>query len=600
LFAFVAVITSAVAAAPSAAARPSHGVPPTVTTVRLDTGTQQPDGSGTEREIEHGEGFSLVALRWDQPAAKPARIEFSARTSDGKWGGWTAVDPIDNSPDKNRRGGVAGAAQTASEPLWVGKSTAVRVRVTGAGHAPDPATMDVVLVDPGQAPTDANPAVAPAALAASTTGVSAPQVVSRAGWGADEQIRTDCLAANPPEPLYASTVKAATLHHTAGTNDYTAADAPAIVRSIYAYHAQTLNWCDIGYNALVDRFGTIYEGRYGGLDAPVWGTHAGGFNKYTSGIAMMGSYTDVAPPAETIDAVARFVAWKFARGYIDPAGTATLVSGGGGTTFYPAGTSVTLPTLFGHRDVGSTECPGNLGYAQLPALRDQVAQLMGDWRSSPIYAKWSASGGATGPIGEVYTLERDLPGGLVTTFDSGNRSVYWSAPTGAHVIQGAIRDRWIALDADTGLLGYPVTDELTTPDQIGRFNHFSGTAGSIYWTPSTGAEEIYGAIRDRWAALGWERGPLGYPATGERGTPDGVGRYNHFSSGGSVYWTPTTGAQDVYGAIRSRWAALGWERSYLGYPTSGEFAVPGGRRSNFQNGYITWDAASGRVTDIRY
>ena len=85
-----------------------------------------------------------------------------------------------------------------------------------------------------------------------------PKVVSRAGWGADESKR--CMG-----PTYDNGVKAMTLHHTAGNNNYTKADAAAQMRGIYQYHAVNLGWCDIGYNVLVDKFGTIYEGRYGGL-----------------------------------------------------------------------------------------------------------------------------------------------------------------------------------------------------------------------------------------------------------------------------------------------------------------------------------------------
>src|SRR5207237_5112588 len=100
-------------------------------------------------------------------------------------------------------------------------------------------------------------------------------------------------------------------------------------------------------------------------------------------------------------------------------------------------------------------------------------------------------------------------------------------------------------------------------------NHFNGSGGaSGYWTAGTGAQAIYGAIRQHWSALGWERGPLGYPVTEELGTPDGVGRFNHFngSGGASVYWTAGRGAQAVYGAIRERWAAQGWEGGAVGYP----------------------------------
>jgi glucose/arabinose dehydrogenase len=179
----------------------------------------------------------------------------------------------------------------------------------------------------------------------------------------------------------------------------------------------------------------------------------------------------------------------------------------------------------------------------------------------------------------------------------GLASIYWTPSTGAHAVYGQIRIVWARYGYERGL-GYPTTDELGTPDGIGRFNHFSAGA-SIYWTPSTGAHEVHGSIRVVWERTGWEYG-LGYPTTDELGTPDGIGRYNHFSKGGSIYWSPSTGAHEIYGAIKTRWAQLGWERSYLGYPTSGEFAVSGGRRSNFQHGYIVWYSATGQVVDRRY
>lgn len=175
-------------------------------------------------------------------------------------------------------------------------------------------------------------------------------------------------------------------------------------------------------------------------------------------------------------------------------------------------------------------------------------------------------------------------------------SVYWTPSTGAQQIGGSIRVRWAGMGRERSIHGYPRSSEQSTPNGRGRYNDFQN--GGIYWLPGVGAHSVYGAIYGTWARFGWEGGRLGFPLTSETGTPDGVGRYNHFE-GGSVYWTPATGAYQVEGSIRERWAALGWETSYLGYPTSDEYSVPGGRRSDFQGGSLVWDAATGRVTALR-
>ncbi|AGM10288.1 PQQ-dependent sugar dehydrogenase [Amycolatopsis keratiniphila] len=178
-------------------------------------------------------------------------------------------------------------------------------------------------------------------------------------------------------------------------------------------------------------------------------------------------------------------------------------------------------------------------------------------------------------------------------------SIYWTPSTGAHPVYGRIRVKWAALGWESGPLGYPTTDELPTPDGAGRYNHFSKKA-SIYYTVPTDARAIWGRIRVRWEALGWETGPLGYPTTDESATPDGVGRYNHFTKAGSIYWTMATDSHAIYGAIRQRWAALGWERSYLRYPATDEFGIAIGRQSSFQSGYITWNRSTGQVIDRRW
>lgn len=153
---------------------------------------------------------------------------------------------------------------------------------------------------------------------------------------------------------------------------------------------------------------------------------------------------------------------------------------------------------------------------------------------------------------------------------------------------GAIEAKFLSLGGCNSFLGAPLTNEEVAPDNIGRYGVFFN--GSIYWTQATGAHETHGFIRDEFKNTGWEAGPLGYPKTDELVTPDGVGRYNEFQNG-SIYWTEKTGAHPIYGEIYAKWASLDYEKGKLGYPTSTEYGVPGGRQSDFEHGWITWDSA---------
>jgi peptidoglycan/xylan/chitin deacetylase (PgdA/CDA1 family) len=193
-------------------------------------------------------------------------------------------------------------------------------------------------------------------------------------------------------------------------------------------------------------------------------------------------------------------------------------------------------------------------------------------------------------LGAPRTVELPTSGGRVQWFDRGR--IYWSPGTGAREVYGAILGTYLRHADTAGLLGFPLTGERATPDGRGRYNHFQG--GSVYWSSTTGAWEVHGAIRAKWAQLGWENSLLGFPTTDERSTPTERGAYNHFQHG-SIYWSPTTGAWEVHGAIRAKWAQLGWENSLLGFPTSDEYSISGGRRSDFQYGYITWTPSGGAV-----
>jgi hypothetical protein len=184
-------------------------------------------------------------------------------------------------------------------------------------------------------------------------------------------------------------------------------------------------------------------------------------------------------------------------------------------------------------------------------------------------------------------------GGLKREYANG--TIYWKAGVGAFEVHGAIRSRWLQLGAES-FLGYPVTDETAAATQGWRFNNFEH--GAIYWSGATGADEVYGDIRRRWVDLGGETSVLGYPMTGETATPNGTGRYNHFQ-GGSLYWTPATGANEVVGVVRERWAEMDWEKGPLGFPVNKPLVVvrPSDGRSisihEFQGGFIEFDPGTG-------
>jgi len=233
-------------------------------------------------------GFSLVGVTWVfDPAVTDTVVQVRVQGGDGAWGEWTEVlaETADQGVPESRTGAEL---RGGTSPLWTGPSTGVEVElVTRSGAQPTDVQLD--LVDPGTSEADtalSGPKIKDKAHADTTM----PPVFSRAQWGADESLRTWA-------PQYAPTIKAATVHHTADTNDYSADQVPAIMRSIYRYHAVSLGWGDIGYNVIVDKFGRLWEGRYGGLASIVIGAHAGGFNTGTFGVSMMGNYDLVDTPS---------------------------------------------------------------------------------------------------------------------------------------------------------------------------------------------------------------------------------------------------------------------------------------------------------------
>lgn len=205
----------------------------------------------------------------------------------------------------------------------------------------------------------------------------------------------------------------------------------------------------------------------------------------------------------------------------------------------------------------------------LGALINQ-AQTPAQLAATLIKARHDLLGGTGGFLGAPETAVTPCPDGVGFFRHFKGGSIYWSPRSGAHEVHGLIRQKWAAMGWERSFLGYPTTDEKTgrDPKAEGRFNYFQG--GAIFYHPQSGTFEVHGAILEKYRELGAEASILGYPTTNETGTPDGVGRFNHFQRG-SIYWTPATWAHEIHGLIRNYWAERGWERNpQLGYPLTDE------------------------------
>ncbi len=342
-------VTAAALSVPSATARPTAGA---VTTLPLAGAAERalaPRGTG---------GFALVGVSWDDPGAVlDGTVQVRTRSAaTGRWSDWRALATDGEDAPDTPEGG-----RGATAPLWVGPSDGIAVRAAPGGR-PLPAGLRAELVDPGTGP-------AVRSVREAEHEGPRPGIVTRAGWGADEALRE-------PEFSYTGPVRAVFVHHTDTTNDYACEDAPKIIRAIYQYHVKSNGWRDIGYNFLVDKCGTIYEGRAGGVAEPVLGAHTLGFNTDSAGVAALGTYVSAAAPQAQLDGIAKLAAWKLGLTGRDAGGTTTLVSTSDGSR-YPRGTAVSFNAVSGHRDAFNTDCPGDALYGRLGEIRSAAAHLQG-------------------------------------------------------------------------------------------------------------------------------------------------------------------------------------------------------------------------------
>ncbi|MFB7571635.1 peptidoglycan recognition protein [Streptomyces sp. NPDC056165] len=394
----------------SASATGAAAVPGSTRSLPLVPLTRDP-GPGRGSALEQGlrradvRHFSLVGVVWDDPDVElhgSVRIRTRSAAT-GVWSVWQDIDThsADHGADPGTAERTSGHVRGATAPLWVGDCDGVDVRVRADAGSRDPAARPVPLpsglrlelVDPGaQVPArgtgrgtaraggpseevfaaDTAPAAPGGDLtdqrrAQSHVG-SRPGIVTRRSWGADESLREKGF-------VYTKKVKVAFVHHTASGNNYSCAQAPAVIRGIYRYHVKSMGWRDVGYNFLIDKCGTIYEGRAGGVAKPVLGAHTMGFNSNSAGIAVIGTYNTSEPSSAAVTAIARLTAWKLGLYGMNPRGKTYLTSGGG--NLYQKGKSVRLNVISGHRDGFATDCPGQQLYGKLGTARSAAARYQG-------------------------------------------------------------------------------------------------------------------------------------------------------------------------------------------------------------------------------
>ncbi|MFB7274038.1 peptidoglycan recognition protein [Streptomyces sp. NPDC056244] len=390
---------------------------------------------------DSGQGESGAARGGTEPAWVGPSDAVEVRVSSGK-GTSTALpaglrlDMVD--PGTGKVTGMEPAAFSVEESELPTPSDVPTDTASGPSDLPQPTSSpeETVSASPTPPPpADGSPSASPPGSGTPSPSVSAsvsaspsasvtappappstapkPPIVDRAGWGADESI-------SPEEPGYlpGGKIKAVVVHHTAESNTYTCAQGPAVVRGIYAYHVQQLGWKDVGYNFLVDKCGTVYEGRKGGVDRPVMGAHAYGFNAETTGISVLGTYTDTAPPQAAMVSVARIAAWKLGQYGVDPTGTTTLTAGDSGRSYtgktWAKGAQLSFPTIHGHRDGYNTQCPGDAFYNQLSTIRS--------WAGGPVAGLALKSVTGAGVSGTTYYTKSAV-------------TVSWSATTPAALIK---------------------------------------------------------------------------------------------------------------------------------------------------------------------
>src|SRR4051794_39823226 len=317
-------------------------------------------------------GLELAGLRW--PGRAHIHGELRARRRGGPWTPWLALHSGgDHAPDD-------APAAHGTDPVWTGRAAEVELRLSRALHG---LTLHGVR-------TSGSRRVVPRARAAQVRDEPPVTIITRSQRGG----RTVKPRAAPE----LGEVRMAFVHHTVNANDYAPEDSAGIVLAICRYHRDHNRWNDIGYNFVVDKYGQVFEGRAGGIDQPIIGAHAQGYNSVSTGVANIGTY-DIAGQSEAaLEAMASLIAWKLGIHGAPIEGEVTVSSNGGDVNRYPSGRQVTFHRIAGHRDGDKTDCPGTALYGQLPALRDRAAakqRAMGGPRPVGVDARLTLAAAST-------------------------------------------------------------------------------------------------------------------------------------------------------------------------------------------------------------
>jgi hypothetical protein len=350
-------------------------------------------GRWTSPVIRAPKRFELLGIEWAGP---DPQIQVRARLEDGSWTGWLdAPAGHGHGPDRPRSG------RQLTDPVWTGPARSFELRAARPlGDA------SVVLVDANSAGTAAAAAATRYVRTGLAAGPGQPKIVARSSWAT--------ASCKPRVPSVYGAVDLAFVHHTVSTNYYRPGQSAGMVRAICLFHKYGNGWNDIGYNFVVDRYGQIFEARAGGIDEPIVGAQAGGYNVYSSGVALLGSFSGAGPSQAALDALSKLLAWKLSLHGISVPGKVTVEVTATGAPYsrYRAGARVQLDRISGHRDADTTSCPGSALYRQLPRLRQTVQRLAG--AVSVLIAHPAPAGpGAAALTGVLTAAGAPIPGAVV-------------------------------------------------------------------------------------------------------------------------------------------------------------------------------------------